>query len=44
MLTYSVVATIYLGHVAIVGEFVGPLLWGSRRCSRPPFDSSRAIC
>jgi hypothetical protein len=27
MLTYSVVATIYLGSVAIVGEFVGLLLW-----------------
>jgi hypothetical protein len=27
MLTYSVFATIYLGYVAIAGEFVGPLLW-----------------
>jgi hypothetical protein len=27
MLTYSVIATIYLGYVALVGKFVGPLLW-----------------
>ena len=27
MLTYSVLATIYLGIVAIRGEWVGPLLW-----------------
>jgi hypothetical protein len=27
MLAYSVLATIYLGYVAIHGEWVGPLLW-----------------
>ena len=27
MLTYSALATLYLGCVAVGGEFVGPLLW-----------------
>ena len=27
MLTYSVLATVYLGYVAICGEWIGPLLW-----------------
>jgi hypothetical protein len=27
MLTYSVLATVYLGYLAIGGEWVGPLLW-----------------
>jgi hypothetical protein len=27
MLTYSVLATLYLGYLAIRGEWVGPLLW-----------------
>lgn len=27
MLTYSTLATLYLGYVAIGGEFIGPLLW-----------------
>ena len=27
MLTYSVLVTVYLGYVAIGGEFNGPLLW-----------------
>ena len=27
MLTYSVLATVYLGCIAIGGEWVGPLLW-----------------
>ena len=27
MLTYSVLATIYLGYLAIDGQWVGPLLW-----------------
>lgn len=27
MLTYSALATLYLGYVAVRGEFVGPLLW-----------------
>ena len=27
MLTYSALATLYLGYVGIVGEFVGILLW-----------------
>ena len=27
MLTYSALATVYLGYIAIGGEWVGPLLW-----------------
>ena len=27
MLTYSVLATLYLGYLGIRGEWVGPLLW-----------------
>ena len=27
MLTYSTLATLYLGYVAVRGEWVGPLLW-----------------
>ena len=27
MLTYTVLATVYLGYIALCGEWVGPLLW-----------------
>jgi len=27
MLTYSALATLYLGYIAVRGELVGPLLW-----------------
>ena len=27
MLTYSALATVYLGYISIGGEWVGPLLW-----------------
>ena len=27
MLTYSALATLYLGYIAVRGEWVGPLLW-----------------
>ena len=34
MLTYSVLATLYLAYIGVRGEWVGPLLWPALSCTR----------